>query len=114
MKKKLRASTLIEAIVALVIIMLVFSIIMNFYLRQVKSSSQLNKLNIHFILNKIVNNEDVEQLYNDTEYKFESFMIKKTVSQYKNKENLFLLKYECLDTNKTILLQKRKVMLKIE
>lgn len=112
MKKKIKASTLIEAIVALVIIMLVFSIIMSFYLGQIKSSSQLNKLNIHFLMNKIANQEDDLNRYNDNEYKFESFVIKKTVSQYKDYENLYLLEYECLDTNKTIILQKRKVILR--
>lgn len=114
MKNKLKASTLIESIVALVIIMLVFSIIMSFYLKQVKSFSQINKLNIHFVLNKIVAQEDITQRYENAEYKFESFVIKKTVSQYENKDALFLLKYECLDNKQTLLMQKRKVLLRFE
>ena len=96
MKKRLAASTLIESIVALMIIMLVFGIIMNFYSRHINGMSKINKLDIYFSLTKFIESEDSSQLY-------------------ENEENLYLLNYECIDTcTNKVVLQKRKVLLKIE
>ena len=111
MNSKLKASTLIETIIAMVIILIVFGIIMNFYSGQIKSFNNSSKIKAYYILNKVSSNDLNKKSFSDEEFRIESFLIRRTIISYNNKESLYLLNYECLDTNQNILLQRKKVVL---
>ncbi|OFX83104.1 MAG: hypothetical protein A2W99_13290 [Bacteroidetes bacterium GWF2_33_16] len=110
MKAKLKASSLIETIVAMVIILLVFGIVMSFYSSQLKSVNQSNILRAHYLLNKVSSQDDLKNTYSNEELIIQSFIIRKTVTSY-NKRSLYLVNYEYIDSSKNVILSKRKIVL---
>ncbi len=111
MRKAIKASSIIETIIAMVIIVIIYGIVLNFYLGQSKKSHQYNMLNIHFELKKYIETDIKEGNFEANEFRINSFIIEKTVSNHEGFENVILIKYMCKDNNRTIA-EKKKIVIK--
>jgi len=112
--KKLRASSLIEVIVALVIIMLVFGIASMTYIR-IHSSSNSEALQWQEQLSAIASEAKKADVMVDREYDLPNGVsVSQTLKPYGTSENLFLLELEARDQHQKVLGFYRGVIRKAE
>lgn len=95
---KLMASTLVETLVAMIIVMLAFGIGLIIYLNVIQSSGAQQKLNAHLKMNQIAIETKNKNLFLDEEYPSETMKIVKTMVPYDaSSDNLKILKIEAFD-----------------
>lgn len=96
----LKGSTLIETLVAMIIVMLAFGIGLMIYLNVIQSSGAQQKLNAQLQINKVAIETKDKNLFVDGEYTLENLKIVKTLRAYSpESERLKLLKIEAFDWN---------------
>ncbi len=86
--KKLKAYTLIETIISMVIIMLVFSVAMMIFINVVKTDRIIERTDIFFKMNEIIHESKTHQEYINYTFEFENFIIERTISRYLNSKKL--------------------------
>lgn len=97
MKYKLKSFTLIESIVALIIIMLCFGIGLMIYVNVMKSDSNFLKLKSSALLKEIVINTKINKHFIDEQYSFKEININKRIEKYKDQDNLNIVIFEAYD-----------------
>ena len=105
LNKKLHASTLIEVLIAMVIIVVVFGIANMIFLNIQKSTNTGIKIAASLELDKIAAETHRNFTYMDEEYKLDRFTIIKKVSNYNKAEELRQLNFEVLDAEGKIILE---------
>ncbi len=109
----IKASSLFETIVALMVIMIVFGIAMTIYVNVMRNSTSLSELKASLRLDELARETKEKKSYFDEKFEDESTLIEKKVTKYKDKEGLFLLDLQAFDkTNKR--LAERKELLQDE
>lgn len=103
LNKKLKGSTLVEALTAMVIVMLALGVFTTIYVNVMKSGDRQRKVQAGLLLDKIAMETKRDQLFLDAEFKTEEFVIQKRVSPYSGGANLFSLTLEAFDKNKKLL-----------
>jgi len=88
---KVKGSTLIEAIIAMLIVTITFAMAMVLMLSISKNSNNSIKTKAYLLTNQIYTQSKAENLYIDQEFDFENVIIKKTILPVKESEELFLL-----------------------
>lgn len=101
MTYKLKSATLIEAIVAMVIIMAVFGLAMMIYVNVINSSVSARHVRIGLILKKAAEDTVASKRFFDEAFEEGGFAISKSVSKYDNVETLIRLRLEIVDGGKT-------------
>lgn len=99
---KVKAATLIEVIVAMVMIMTVFGISMMIYLQVLHASISERQVRIGLILKKIGEDTISSKRFFDETIEEDEFSIHKSIATYDNRENLIHLHLEIVDGGKTI------------
>ena len=95
---RIRGSTLIETLVAMIIVMLAFGIGLMIYLNVIQSSGAQQKVNAQLQMNKIAIETKDKNLFTDVEDSTETMKIIKTIQPYSvGSEKLKLLKIEAFD-----------------
>lgn len=93
-------STLVETLVAMIIVMLAFGIGMMIYLNVIQSSSALQKLNAQLQMNQIAIETIEDSLFAENEYTLKTMKIIKTLQAHNAvSDKLKLLKLEAFDGN---------------
>jgi hypothetical protein len=103
LKKKLKASTLIESLIAMLVIMLCFSIAVMIYLNVVRSDKLYQKNTANFILNEIAIQTKKEKKFIDESLKEGQFLIQKNVEKYQDTANLYRLHILAFNTRNEII-----------
>lgn len=108
---KLRASTLIETIVAMVLLLLCFVISMMIYENVLDSEN--NRLKLSALL--LMNNEAIltkkEKNYLDEEITFNDMKFKKTIYKYQNSEKLYVLTLTAYDKNHHKIIERNELII---
>lgn len=100
MLEPLKASTLVETLVAMIIVMLAFGIGLMIYLNVIQSSGVQKRLNANLQMNQIAIEAVSKNLLADDEYKLETMKIVKTVQPYSSgSDKLKLLTIVAFDGN---------------
>ncbi|OFY26027.1 MAG: hypothetical protein A2275_05835 [Bacteroidetes bacterium RIFOXYA12_FULL_35_11] len=110
LNKKLHASTLIEVLIAMVIIVVVFGIANMIFLNIQKSTNTGIKIAASLELDKIAAETHRNFTYMDEEYKLDRFTIIKKVSNYNKAEELRQLNFEVLDAEGKIILERKELI----
>ena len=110
LKHILKATSLIETVVALVMIMSVFSIGMMVYFNVIKSSYSLQQLKASLMLNELSKVTKEKKSFFDEQDSTETLVIYKRISKYENMENLVLLELEVLSKDSTKLASRRELV----
>ena len=106
----LKAATLMEALIALILIMFCFVIGSMIYVNVVKSDNNRQELNANLLLHEITLKTIQEKKFIDEKIENENMTIQKTVTQYKNTNNLNLLTLTASDKKGRILAQHKELM----
>ena len=98
LKHRLKASTLMESLIAMVIIVVCFSIAVMIYVSVVDNDKERSKLKAILILNQTAIQIKREKNFLDDEKKYDNWVIKKTVGRYPETENVYSLSLVVKDT----------------
>ncbi|HET6243889.1 MAG: hypothetical protein H0V01_04385 [Bacteroidetes bacterium] len=109
--KKIKASTLIEVIVALIIVMITFGIAMVIFINVTHSDNQVQKLKASLILNESALKTSKENSYIDEKTEVDGLFINKTINPYENIPGLNLVLFEAFDVNGKIIAERRELIL---
>jgi len=112
LNSKFKAATLVEALVAMVIIVLCLGFAVMIYENVLSSDKQLNKQKAIFTLNEAANKSKKEKRYVDEQIQLGEWSIIKTVTKYEQTENLYQLKLALLDSRGKIILTRNELVTK--
>ena len=104
---KLKASTLIEVLVAMVIISISFAIGLAVITNVINSSNQKQKLDAFLLADSVAVQTIKEERYFDENYEFENFNLVKTVHQHQKNNNLEIIQIAVFDKTKKKILTKK-------
>lgn len=96
---KLKASTLMESLVAMIVIMICFVIASMIYTNIINSTNNKLKLDASLLLKEIGIKAKEENNYLDEKFETENLVVQKSVTSYKNSGNLSLLTLIAFDKN---------------
>lgn len=103
LKQKVKASTLLESIVGLVIILTAFSIALMIYLNVLSSSRNWSKLEGKLILDKEAIEVSMSDIHIDDELKTGSYRVEKKFLTYRNNPKLMHLQLRLLGANNKVI-----------
>lgn len=108
---KIRASTILEVLISMVIIMIVFGIAMMIYANVIQSSISTKKIRADAILNDIML-KDENTLDNESRsITIDDLSIQQNVSVYHDDKNLTEIDLAAYDANKTKIAELHKVII---
>ena len=109
---KLKASTLIESLIAMVIIVVCVGIATTIYVNVLDSDKQRQKLKAALLLDDIAIKTKAGKNFLDEEMTIENWKIKKTVGRYKDYSNLYQFTLKVIDSeNKRIALRNELIVI---
>lgn len=108
--KKLKATTLIEVLVAMIIILLSFGTGMMIYNNILNSDNGYEKMKSRLILNEIAIETKKEKTFFDEIKEEETFTIHKSIEQYKDKKNLSLLHLKAFNKQGRLIAEKKELI----
>ena len=111
LNQKLKASTLVEAIIAMLIITVTFSLGLLLMLNISKNSNNSLKTKAYILANDVLVKSKSENLYLDQEYNYGNITIKKAVSEYENNEELFQLNISAFDSRNYKLFEQNELII---
>lgn len=109
--KKLKASTLVETIVAMLIVTIAFSLALLLMVNISKNSNNSLKTKAYFLTNNIWVQTKAEHTFIDQEYTYGNILIKKTVTEYENNEELFQLNISVYDKQNHKLFEQNELLI---
>ena len=111
MTNRIKASSLFETIVALMVIVLVFGIAMTMYVNILRTSTSLAELKASQKLEELSKETKMNKSYFDEHSDDQLTKIDKRVSKYQGKEGLLLLELEAFDMSDKRLAERKEIIL---
>ncbi len=112
---KVSGFTIIEVLVAIIIIMLSIGIFFSIFINVRKTDFNHTKTKAYIEANSIIEKSIKEKLFEDEEYVYEGFKIVKKISQYQDYSDIILLNIEVLNKeNNNLILSIKKTAIKEE
>jgi len=111
MDTKLKASSLFETIVALMVTMLVFGIAMTIYVNVLRNSTSLADFKASLRLEQLAKETKESKRFIDESFEEGNVSIEKRVGKYQNKEGLLLLELEAFDQTKRKLAEHKEILI---
>jgi Tfp pilus assembly protein PilE len=99
MKSKLKAATLFESLIAMIIIIVCFGVAVMIYTNVLNSDKQRSELTAILLLNKEAVEFKKEKKFIDDEKKVGDWNIKKTIQLYEYTKNVYHLQLMAIDKN---------------
>ena len=110
-KRKLKSSTLVETIIAMLIVTIAFSMAMVLMLNISKNSNNSLKTKAYILANDVLVKTKAEKTYFDQEFDYGNIIIKKTLTEYENNEELFQLKVLAFDSRNRKLFEQNELLI---
>ncbi len=102
LKGKLRASTLLEVIVAMVVILIVFVLATGIYANVMRVSPSVKQQQVKALISGLIEKSIAESNWNDEEIEVDSIYLLKKVLPYQDFIDLKLLQVIAIEQNKEI------------
>ncbi|MCK4661790.1 MAG: type II secretion system protein [Bacteroidales bacterium] len=109
--KLLKGSTIIEVIVAMMLIMLCYGIITVIFLNIKKTGNNRLKLNAYLLIEHVIQETNKEKSFFDEDYEYDNLIIYKTVSKYQKSEDLKEICFEANNKDGNIIIEKKYIVL---
>lgn len=109
--KLINASTLVETIIAMLIVTIAFSLALILMISISKNSNNSLKTKAYMLANDVLVQTKAEKSYIDQEYAFGNIVIKKTVTEYENNEELFQLNVSAYDLKNFKLVEQNELII---
>lgn len=103
---KIKSATLIEAIVAILIISISFSVGLSILLNSIKPLKSNDFRNLNTSINKILIHTKEEQHYYDEQIKFKEYTIEKKVSNYEQYTDVLLVKFSIKNSKNKVIYER--------
>lgn len=103
LRKKITASTLIESLIAMVVVMISFGVATTIYLNVMGAGKEQQKLKSRLIVEQLAFEAKKKHLFIDEKLSVGGFVVEKKVSHYKGKDNLVCLQFIVLDGNEKVM-----------
>lgn len=103
LNSKLKASTLMESLIAMVIMVVCLGVGTMIYTNVLDSDKQRNQLKALLIINEETNKVKAEKTYLDDEKQAGDWTIKRTVEKYEQTDNLYQLTFSVFDRDKKMI-----------
>lgn len=107
---KLKASTLLEVIVAMVIILIVFVLATGIFSNVIRSSPSLKAQKINAVISGVLEKSMQNGDWQDEVIQVDSMQFQKTVTSYQGRHDLLLISLSVIEDGKEI--QKREMVIK--
>ena len=109
--KKVKASTLIEVMVAMIIVMISFGIAMIIYINVTRSDNQVQKLKVQLLLNETAIKTSNENSFMDEKTETDGIFVNKTVNSYNGIPGLNFLLLEAFDANGKKIAERKELVI---
>ena len=109
--KKIKGSTLIEVLVAMIIVMVSFGIAMAIFMNISSSGNHAQQLKAQLLLNKAAIRTKAENSFIDEISEGESIIINKTVTSYNGIPGLNLLLLQAFDINGKKIAERKELVI---
>ena len=96
---KLKAATLMESLVAMVVVLVCCGIASMIYVNVITSGNEREKLKAHLLLNEAAIKAKNENLFLDEEIRGETITIRKSIAPYKELPDISLLTLTAVDAD---------------
>ena len=103
LNKKLQASSLVESLIAMVIIIACFSIAVLIYSSVIDSDKELSRVRADLWMDEVYVDTIEKDKYVDEETTINGYKLVKTVGMYKNAENVYQLNLKVVDAEGIII-----------
>lgn len=100
---KLKGTTLIESLIAMVVVMLCFGIATTVYVNVITSGNQVQKLKSQLLLKKIASETKQNRLFLDKKTSSDEIIVEKKIIQYGGMKNLLQLNLKAYTKNEKLL-----------
>lgn len=110
LNKKIRATTLIEAIIAMLIIVIAYGIGLMIFMNVSKSASSGLKLKATLQLESVLSQTKKDAKYLDEEIETDNLKIEKTVTKYEGNKSLNVLHIRVLSKDNKLLAEHREII----
>lgn len=107
----LKAATLVESLIAMVIIIVTLGIATMIYSNVLDSDKQRKQLKAMFLLNQEFIKTKAEKTFLDSEEQVNDWNIKKTVERFNETENLYRLSIKAVDQEGRIIAIKNELII---
>lgn len=101
---KIRAASLLEVVVALVVIFAVFAIATSLYVNVISSSSNLQQSRLGFEIERLASETKRDQSWIDGKIEIGNYVVEKTVKTYQNHKGVVQLGFLARDQNQKIII----------
>lgn len=99
LRKKLKGGTLVETLVAMVVIMLSFTIAVIIFSNVIRSSSFPRKVKAETLLKDLAARSKADNIFLDASFQYNGMQINKKVSPYAGSMGLSMLNLEAVDAD---------------
>lgn len=99
---RIQSATILEVVVAMVVIMLIFGISMMVYMNVLRSSSAYQLVYHHLLLRELSEETIVSKSYFDERIERQGVVVRKTVRKYGNSDKLIYLHLEIESAGKKV------------
>jgi|GEM_PF-463191 len=110
-KRRLKASTLIEVIIAMIIIMTVFGIAMHIFFNLESYNGNRQRIRALLLMQSVYNETISEHTYDDNEIELGQLVVEKTVSEQNESGTLLLLEMAVRDKKSGLLILQQERMI---
>ena len=107
---RLPATSIVESITAMVIILLSFGVGMMIYMNVLQSEQLISKTKANLILSQVLNKTIQDNQFEDAKFQKENIWIVQTIKKYSSYQDVYTIQLEAFDTKgKSILILKELV-----
>jgi type II secretory pathway pseudopilin PulG len=107
---KLKGSTLIEVMVAMVIVIIIFGLAMMTFINIAKFSNNALKTEAYFNLQKVITETYVNKQFLDEDYEFENMVIRKSITPYPDCKDLRIILFSAYTAENKLIIEKKQVV----
>lgn len=100
LNKNLKASTLLESLISMVLIMICFTIATAVYLNIIRGNQTGKKLKVHLLMEKMAFETKQNNTYLDETQNYENMVIRKMIKPYPSASGLYLLSLKAFENEK--------------
>lgn len=111
LKQKIKASTLVETIVAMLVVTFVFTIAFATIAGLSKNSNNSLKTKAYFVSQEVWVKTKTEKEFFDQDFVFGNITVKRTVKEYQKYDELFQLSIETFDSNNHKLFEQNELII---
>jgi hypothetical protein len=111
LKTQLKASTLIEALVAMVIVMICFGIASMIYVNVLNADNNRIQLKAHLIVSDLAQKAKTTSTFLDEKIETEGLVIQKSIEGYHDIPNLSVLKFVAFDKKGKVITEYKELFI---